>query len=71
MYGLNSCKEQFESDIVLKKGTVLGTLHVIEAAITLATGSDVSKCRAEEAYPEEISVDNISVTGNSECGKKS
>ena len=44
---------------------------MIEAVITLATGSDESKCRAEEAYPEEISVDNISVTGKSECGEKS
>ena len=37
----------------------------------IATGSDVCKCRAEEAYPEEISVDNISVTGKSECGENS
>ena len=58
-------------DVVLKKGTVLGTLQVVEAVITLATGSDVSKCRAEEFYPEEISVDNISVTGKSECEEKS
>ena len=64
-----SIRNSSNRDIVLKKGTVLGTLHVIENVI--ASGSDVSKCRAEEAYPEEISVDNISVTGKSECGEKS